>query len=238
MKLGQLTEVGVELFSTYLAGARLGERIDPPRNLLSDPACNITFSEDHEVDPAHTFPNRWEAAAYLNEALDGLEAGTDRDVGMWAWLTLLYFDQVCPVGSNGLRKIGERARYIPAPNAFQRFYRHLLLGPFLVYRAHRSHPEVARSVLASSLGVPGDIVEQLASRQELVSNSAVMGAATNLYVDGKGRLKKGAGGKGPGSPRRLVDIVNQFDLTYDLYAMTSGDLLELLPAEFDRFRTA
>lgn len=237
MKLGQLTESGVDLFAGYLARARLGESVNPPFNLLSDPGCSAIFSEAHELDPKRAFNSRWEAAEYLNEVLDGLEPSADRDIGMWTWLTLLYFEQVCPAGQNGSRKIGEQARYIPAPNAFQRFYRHLLLGPFLAYRAHLPHPEAARVVLASPLSVPGDIVEQLASRQELVSNLTVMRVATKLYVDDKGSLKRGAGGKGAGSPRRLVDIFNQFDLTYDLYAMSSEDLFDLLPTEFDRFRT-
>lgn len=238
MKLGQLTEAGLDLFSDYLVRARLGESAEPPYAVLSDPDCSGTLSEGIEIDPERVFPNRFACAAYLDHVLEGLPPGADRDVGMWAWLSLLYFDQVCPKGRDGRRKIGEQARYIPAPNAFQRFYRHLLLGPFLVHRAHRGRPTAAGAVLASPLYAPGDIVEQLASRQELVSNPAVMGVATKLYVTGNGGLKRGAGGKGAGSPRRLVDIFNQFDLTYDLYAMSDDELLELLPKEFDRFRQA
>lgn len=236
MNLGQMSEAGLDRFSEYLAGARGGEPLEPPRSLLSDPESSLVFSEEIEVDPNRVFGSRFECAEYLNEALADLPPGGDRDVGMWAWLSLLYFEQLCPANGNGQRRIGETARYIPSPNAFQRFYRHLLLGPFLVYRAHRECPDVARAVLANPVNAPGDIVEQLASRQELVSNPTVMRVATKLYVNSKGSLKRGAGGKGPGSPRRLVDIVNQFDLTYDLYAMAGDDLIELLPREFDQFR--
>lgn len=236
MNLGKLTDTGVDLFADYLVQARRGDVVDPPRQLLSDPSCSTVLCDESELDPEREFPTRLEAAKYLDGVLARLPPGEDRDVGMWAWLSLLYFNQVCPLGPGGRRKIGEQARYIPAPNAFQRFYRHLLLGPLLIYRAHRECPAAAGSVLASPVSSPGDIVEQLASRQELVSNPTVMGVATTLYVDVQGALKRGAGGKGAGSPRRLVDIVNQYDLTYDLYAMSSEDLHALLPSEFDRFK--
>lgn len=238
MNLGQLTEAGLEVFSDYLVRARLGEEVSVPRHLLSDPNYSTVLSDDVMVDAGRSFGSRFNCAAYLHCALAEAPTDMERNVGMWAWLSLLYFDQVCPAGKDGGRKVGEHARYIPAPNAFQRFYRHLLLGPYLVYRAHKDNPSVARAVLATPVNAPGDLVEQLASRQELVSNASAMGVATKLYVDSKGNLKRGAGGKGPGSARRLVDVLNQFDLTYDLYAMPSDELLALLPKEFDRFLTS
>jgi hypothetical protein len=80
--------------------------------------------------------------------------------------------------------------------------------------------------------------EQIASRQELVTNSAVVTIATRLYVDtSTNSPKRGAGGKSRGAPRRLADILNQFDVTWDLYYMSAEDLLGMLPEEFDRFRT-
>jgi hypothetical protein len=42
---------------------------------------------------------------------------------------------------------------------------------------------------------------------------------------------------GAGCARRLADVLKQFDVTWDLYAMTTDGLLGLLPGEFDRFRT-
>ena len=80
-------------------------------------------------------------------------------------------------------------------------------------------------------------MEQIASRLELVTNKAIMSIATELYIDEETDLpKRGAGGKSGGSPRRLADIFNQFDLTWDLYYMDKDHILQMLPAEFDRFR--
>ena len=49
---------------------------------------------------------------------------------------------------------------------------------------------------------------------------------------------KGAGGKGGGSPRRLADILWQFDVTWDLYAMSLKEFWAVLPQEFEKFRPA
>jgi hypothetical protein len=49
-------------------------------------------------------------------------------------------------------------------------------------------------------------------------------------------LKKGSGGKGGGSARRLSDVLKQFNMNYDFYAIKSDDLINLLPKEFDRFK--
>ena len=106
-------------------------------------------------------------------------------------------------------------------------------------RTHRDTPERALAVLCQPLHKPGDIVEQLASRQELVTNRAFIAAATRLYVDSTTQQpRSGSGGKSRGAPRRLADFCNQLDVTWDLYAMEADELIDKLPKEFDRFRKA
>ena len=63
--------------------------------------------------------------------------------------------------------------------------------------------------------------------------------ATVFYVDPKtGKAKKGSGGAGPGSPRRLTAAyLNQIDLTVDYRGMSAEQVLRILPREFDKFKT-
>jgi hypothetical protein len=64
-----------------------------------------------------------------------------------------------------------------------------------------------------------------------------MVAITTLYFNPAiEKLKVGAAGKGAGSARRVVDVIQQFDLTWDIYGMDSSKFLSLLPSEFDRFK--
>lgn len=238
MKLRRLTNTGVEDFTAWLGRLKETPVLDPPLRLLTDDATSEPFLPEVEVEQ-QAFANRFDAAKYLAEKL--AVPGTvniERDVGLWAWLTLFYFDQLCPKRADGIRKPRELARYIVAAGNFQRIYRHLLLGPFLIFRAHENDPEVAMAVLGSTLDKPGDVVEQLASRQEFITNPNIMQCATILYLDPTTcAMKRGAGGKGPGSARRLAVMLNQYDLTYDLSSTRAQDLITMLPGEFGRFKS-
>jgi len=235
MRVRRLTESGLESFGKFLDSLTSESPQLYPEYLLADPEMSEPVEPAIEVEK-RSFANRFEAAEYLYERLKNLP-NVERDRGLWAWLALFYFDQLCPPKRNGKREPGERARWIPVIRNFRKYYRHLLAGPYRIYKAHADDPRRALAVLCSKLHSPGDAVEQLVSRQELVTNKGVMQVATWLYVNRNGSLKRGAGGKGPGSPRRLAEVLlNQFDLTWDLYFMSAADVLDMLPSEFDRFR--
>ena len=238
MKLRRLNAEGLRLFAEYLDALKTTPAEPPPVALLTDEA---TSEQAAPVEIARqTFGSRFVAAKWLYETLEKARiVDVARDARLWAWLSLLHFDEVCPPNGRGHRKPGEPARHIPQVANFQRYYRHLLAGPWRIYRSHRDDPERALVVLCQPLHTPGDLVEQLASRQELVTNRAFLAAATTLYVDPQTRLpKRGGGGKSRGTARRLADVCNQFDVTWDLYAMEAEELLVRLPKEFARFRPA
>jgi hypothetical protein len=88
------------------------------------------------------------------------------------------------------------------------------------------------------LHTPGDLVGQLTSRQELVTNHAFLAAATTLYVDPQSQQPNGGGRISRGTARRLADFCNQIDVTWDLYALEPDELLAKLPKEFQRFQPA
>jgi len=238
MKLHHFNADGVKAFADYRARLALEPTLPPPVELLEDPALTELVPGDAEVAP-RSFANRLEAGEFLNKLIDTAGINLpERDQGLWTWLTLFYFDEVCPADAHGKRIPGEEARLVALVDNFQRFYRHLLLGPFLIVRAHRDSPQRAIVLLCSPLWKPGEIVAQLAARKELVTNRAVAEAATQLYYDpAKGSFKRGAGSSARGAPRRLADLLNQLDLTWYLYGLSAAELLRLLPKEFDRFRS-
>jgi hypothetical protein len=102
----------------------------------------------------------------------------------------------------------------------------------------KDNPEAAAIVLCQNPQSPGDWVEQLASRQERITNPAIIAAANRLYFDPNTRKpKRGAAPnwRKPGTLRRFGDVLDQLDLTYDLYSMSSSDLVSLLPGEFSTY---
>ncbi len=238
MKLHRFNSDGVAAFANYRARLALEPSLPPPIQLLDDPALSEPVPGNIDV-VARSFENRLEAGLYLNQLIDAAGVSLpERDQGLWTWLTLFYFDQVCPADGNGNRNPQNEARLIAQVDNFQRFYRHLLLGPFLIVRAHRDDPNRAIAFLCKPLWEPGEIVEQLASRKELVTNRAVAEAATKLYYDPATRsFKRGAGSSVRGAARRLAALLNQLDITWYLYGMGVEELISLLPKEFDRFRS-
>jgi hypothetical protein len=112
MKLRRLTESGITQFGHYLEQLKAAPTTPPPSWLLTDEAASQSVSDCDVTE--REFASRFDVAAYLGELMNtaGLQA-VERDVGLWAWLSLFHFDQVCPPRDGGERKPGERARHIP-----------------------------------------------------------------------------------------------------------------------------
>lgn len=236
MIVRSFNSAGLEQMRSFLVSLRSSApAAEFPEHLLTDPQYSAPVAAAPIVEP-RSFDTRFELAEYLFARLEPAEGhNLERDRGMWAWLALFYFESLCGPAKNGTRNPGQIARWIPDTD-YRRYYRHLVAGPWRIYRTYRREPRLAFGLLCTAPHVMGEVVEQIAARLELVTNRAVVGAVTRLYVDAHGKLKRGASGKGPGSPRRLADVIAQFDLTYDLYSMEPDELLDLLPEEFDRFK--
>jgi hypothetical protein len=239
MKVRRFNTDGVACFAAFRSQVSLEPTLPPPIQLLEDPALTEIVSDDVEV-VSRAFANRLEAGTYLNEIIDSAGISLpERDRGLWTWLTLFFFDAVCPADASGRRKALGEERLLPILDNHQRFYRHLLLGPFLIVRANRDAPDRAMAMLCNPLWRPGEISGQLAAYKELVTNHAIAEVATRLYFNpATGSFKRGAGSDVRGAPRRLAALLNQLDLTWYLYGMSADEILGLLPKEFDRFRNA
>ena len=237
MKLHRFNDEGIKRFGQFLDELSADGALAVPTDLLTNAVCSVPVPPGPEVQ-ARQFASRMEAARYLDGVLSGVTGcDVERDPGLWAWLSLFYFDQLCPPDGRGHRTPHERARLIPAFDEAWRYYRHLLAGAYRVYRAHRDDPEKAMVLLHVPLPRIGHFWYQLASRQELVTNPAIMEAATELYLGHCGtKPKRGATSEIPGSVFRFAAVLNQFDTVWDLYAMKKEQILDLLPGEFDRFR--
>jgi hypothetical protein len=181
------------------------------------------------------FGTRFELAEYLHKRFSESDFRPQRlDAALWAWIACFYFREICPV-SRGIPQPGSAPRWIPLSSDWRRYYRHLVAGPYGIYHAHRDAPTRALAVLCQRPGRPGDLVEQLASRQQVVTNPMIMQVATDWFVDPTtGQQRRNANSKGPGGPRRFIDVVSQFDLTWDLSMISAAEFRARLPQEFRR----
>lgn len=232
MEPRRLNAAGIAVFQLFL-DSFTGEEPRPyPETVLSDPAHTESIDTSVTVE-RRGFETRFELASYLHERFEASGFRPDRsDPGLWAWLGCFYFREICPV-VRGKPQPGAAARWIPQSGDFRRYYRHLIAGPYGIYHAHRDDPKRAMALLCQRPGRPGDLVEQLASRQQVVTNPAIMQVATDCYVDlGTGKQLPIANRKGPGGARRFIDVLSQFDVTWDLSMMSPADLHAHLSEEF------
>ena len=230
-----LNENGLQTFKLYLADLREASTGQPPWEILTDSEYSGRLRGELEVE-RRVFKDKLEMAKYLHEKFSTLPASQiESNIGLWSWLSLFYFDQVCPMNNSGKRIPGQDSRHILDPE-FRRYYRHLLYGPYNIYRLHG---EWAPLLLYGPLDKTSKYYEELSSRQGFVTNQGVIEAANMLYFDSRlGRPKYGPGGitRKPGTLLRYIDVVQQLDLTYDLYNMQGEEVLSLLPSEFDEWR--
>ena len=238
MIIRKLTDKGIERFRDYLAELRQGSKTPPPAILLENSEFSTPFKGDSEIE-LRTFRNRLNIAQYLDQTLDGIfNDSLQDDVRLWSWLSLYFFDQVCPVEENGLRKPGRDCRHILEPG-YPNGHRHLLAGPYLVYAVYGLGQHLSRLLLWTPLHLESQFHNELAGRQTLITNKGLLEAADILYFnESENKPKRGTQVKknSPGTLLRFINIIQQLDLTYDLYSMSGEEILALLPPEFDRWK--
>jgi hypothetical protein len=238
MIIRKLTDKGIERFRDYLAELRQGSDSPPPFNLLDNPETSTPLKGEPEVEQL-AYGTRLELAQHLDLALDGIyDNSLQDDVQLWSWLSLYYFDQVCPEEENSLRKPGRDYRHILEPG-YPNGHRHLLAGAYLVYSVYGLGEDLSRLLLWTPLHLESKFHHELAGRQTLITNKGILAAADKLYFkESEGYPKKGAlmKKKAPGTLQRFIDVIQQLDLTYDFYSMSGEEIMALLPPEFDKWK--
>jgi hypothetical protein len=238
MEIRRLTDTGVEEFRAYLAALRAGDKASPPYRLLNDTGASKAV-ENAPFIYNRRFQRRLDAAVYLDDVLSNIEIDAiESDVGLWGWLSLFYFEQVCPLEKIGIRRPGRDYRHILEPG-YPYGHRHLLCGPYLVYSVYGLAEALSGLLLWTPLHVESQFHHELATRQNLITNRGVMEAAYMLFLNKATRQpKRGslARKQSPGTLYRFIDLIQQLDLTYDLYSMSGPEVLKLLPPEFDKWK--
>lgn len=233
MRVRRLTESGLQRFRDFIEQS---PNRAVPDELVRDRKYSTEVANGPDVAEMK-FQNRYEFGCYL---VDQLAAHKERsfqyDVGLWSWLALFYFDQICPL-RQGVRNPSRTNYYIFEPHEWTRYYHHMVRTPYLLVSIHG---KAAQVLLTQPTDQSGEIIEQFASRQEIVTNASLIAAVRKLYLDvsdGEPRLKRGSAGRlSKGTFRRFAEVLPQFELTYDFRAMSPDEILDILPSEFDRFK--
>ena len=187
------------------------------------------------------FKNRLELGKYLSDVIpNNSEAVEYQNVGFWSWVSALYLDQILKPNSGGKTfQLWTNPRYIPEHIlSKRRYYRNLCFLPYWICKSHST--ETAEFFLMLPPYQHSDIIEQLyADDQSFVAYPGVVDVAKKLYIDPqKGVYRPNTTGRTTaGSGWRLAKVIcKQWELNYDLQALSSDSIWNLLPAEFNGWK--
>lgn len=234
MTLRKFNREGMRRFDQFISAYLRGRPSSHPQELresarLSSPILGTSYESLLEV----SFNSRYDMARTLDELF--LECKIEPDVlsadEFWAWLTMAFFERLHNALSNK-DKPGEKPIWYPEQR-WRRVYRHALYGPWRVFRLKKHRPELVEPLLAGKMMRPGEFYEQIVGRLNLLHSDGVLGAARSLYWDAENQiLRRGHAG----SVRRFAIVVQQISLTRDLIMISAEELIDILPAEFDRWK--
>lgn len=231
-----MLEDGINEFRNYIKVLREKPLAQRP-NLNREPFSR-EFSKKFFIDETKTFDTKMELAEYLDRVLKENEIRREivlGESGLWTWLAYIWFDQLAPFNIDRSRKIKEEVRYIYS-SRYHKYYRHYIATPYSIYSLHGR--ENSRIFLYSPVHEHNDFIEQCASRQFIIAYKNIVEAITRLYLDADTkRPKRGAESRDrKGNIRRFCRVMEQFELTYDIYNMSPDQILDLLPDEFNEWK--
>lgn len=232
MKIRRFNAAGLAQFGQYLTERKHVEA--PPRHLLDDPRYTEIGPVDGDLEP-QAFDNKFDLGIAVCSSITRQHVPKLlRDEAVWPWLSLFYSDSTMP-HKNGVWFLGDSSRHMLGANKaawkeYDHYHRHLVRG---AVQSVFQFNDLARVLM----GKPSEhtkVEEQLLSRKvgsSFAYSRPLIELIHRLYWDGpKGRLRKGAAGTNAGGVVRLVDVLRQIDVTYDLPSLSVEQLYALLPS--------
>lgn len=230
----KLNEAGIAEFAGYVDDLRAGGKQNIPSYLLTSPDTSEELGFSLNLSE-QDFESRYELGLHLVEALADIDQQLFiGDTGFWSGLALVWFNQLCPLKSDGTRKVSMGYNYVLSED-YKHRPRHAL---FTTWQLVNQYGDNSRFLLSREVSVRGELIEQLMARQYFLSCKGLIEAASKLYYDPNTHsFKRGATGrKSAGCVYRFVSWLQQLEVNYDLFSMSCDDFLTLMPAEFDRFK--
>jgi hypothetical protein len=226
------------MFQAYLEQIKQDSQIRLPHDLISENLYSVELIDDIKIELIQ-FEEKYDLITYLYPIVRKIRIeNLYYRSALWSWLAAAYFDSICPQQDDGSRKVESIDRYILNTNQWNRYYRHLIASPLRLHH-EINNINLSKVYLIGKASKHGDIMEQLASRQEIATVRGILEAFILLYWDeNKNRPKVGTTNRNKkGNLRRFTgSILPQFQMTYDLNSMNGTDIVNLLPKEFDEWR--
>jgi hypothetical protein len=227
MIIRRFNQQGIDAFREYIIKAKNNSKTNSPVEPISESLLTSELLTDATIYSLPTLPQMFKTKLELAEFVDKIFPRNKYDevridIGMWTWLAAVMFDKI----TNNKKKLKEERAYV-AGLSFQEFYRHLILGPYFIYFNAKEDLSRVEVLLYDDPTTMNEVMVQFGSYQTLMQNKELQSVVQRLYYDSnRGRIKKGAGGKEAGTPRRLMDFFRQIELNYDLSSVDESKFWE------------
>lgn len=235
-EMRQLTEAGIERARDFLEQARTSRSpTEAPDALLFDAPYSQPLADAPGIE-ARSFETRRDAAEYLAPLVTPIVHQAADHAGIWSWLGMFYLH-----GTLWDQEGRMRPRNWPEPTAFifdrsgrswQRRYRHYLWSS---WRLHQAHGERAAYLLDRDLSEFSNLTSRALGYSRVFNSVGIVPLMLTLYTAGsrqKPRHRYGRGGL-----EHLIRVLDQLERIYDIYGMEAERLLEILPADFERWKS-
>ena len=242
MRLRRLNEAGIDRFRERLDVLRQAPEMDIAhwRKVLEDPKLTELHEEDADM-PEQKFSTRREFTEMFRERLGHCDSQSfQNDAGMWAWLSMFYFDSVCPKNACGTRKVLANKAYIFIPKSRDSL-KHLLYDFWQISNLAIKY-QAEKYVwiwLDESINSIGLFTAETMKRLSLTRLPCFFELIYRLYWDEQmdclrpGILKTRKDDVRCGDlTHRLPSVLNQLAVNYDLQNLTAEQLIPLLGPEF------
>jgi hypothetical protein len=239
------TKEGLEVFRSWLDRA---ENNLPKRWSTEPPPAEILLDERYSRPVGlggpllqRRFERKYDLGMEICKVLGRENAEKILNMpNVWAWLSLFFYESTFRQ-KNGRWFTGDRPRH--------------LVQTIQGRKQDQSHRHLVKSAVTNLLrfdryaavlmdGADGQskIEEQVMSRRvdpPLAHHQEFVKVLHVLYWDAENDdLKSGARSDGPGSVMHMIDLLTQFDLTFDISSLEADDFMRLLPKDFNKFRSA
>tara|TARA_B100000963_G_scaffold307802_1_gene282977 strand:- start:63 stop:797 length:735 start_codon:yes stop_codon:yes gene_type:complete len=210
---------------------------DIPLYILSDASTSIGLPQ--EINFPNIEPStKLDFINGLIPVIDKLRNIDDLDKelwpGIWDSFALRYFDCICPKDDLGFIRFAPWY-YCYQEKDYNHYYRHLIYG---TYSRFKIGGEFVAPFYNSSPSVSGEYSEQIGANAELGHKKNVLELCSRLFVKNGAPIAGYTSTDKPGSLRRLVTVLKQYDRNYDIADVSIEGLLSLLPDEFDHWQSA
>jgi len=249
------TDSGFEEFTRRWSNAKASGELLDVEDMLDDERWTKPITDEPVVE-FQEFPSRRECGQYflklLSEngaALQAAQIDPATSVHLWSWLISVWSRWLQQLNGKQVL-LGAPARWIYMPNNHNRYYRHLLAGPYLIAVAHQDKLQNAQILLYNDVRKPNTAwVEQICGRRDVVSNGTLLGAISEAVIHP--RTQKPRPGTSPlkrkkeyfarrgiaeaGTIQRLGKVHNQLMEPWHLPRASAEQLEELFGTEFSKF---